>query len=213
MTGSAGQLCTNPGIAVVPEGPEGDALVAATAEALAAVAPQVMLTAGMADAYRAGKARLDASNAVRPVHITGSSGRAVGPNLYEVSSAAFLSDHGLAEEVFGPLSLVVRVPSAEAMLELARGFAGQLTATLHMDAGDADMARQLMPVLERKAGRILVIGYPTGVEVCDAMVHGGPYPASTNFGATSVGTMAIRRFLRPVCYQNLPVELLPVDLG
>ena len=213
MTGSAGQLCTNPGIAVVPEGAAGDAFVAATAEALAAVAPQVMLTAGMADAYRAGKARLDASNAVRPVHITGSSGRAVGPNLYEVSSAAFLSDHGLGEEVFGPLSLVVRVPSAEAMLELARGFAGQLTATLHMDAGDADMARQLMPVLERKAGRILVNGYPTGVEVCDAMVHGGPYPASTNFGATSVGTMAIRRFLRPVCYQNLPVELLPVDLG
>ena len=213
MTGSAGQLCTNPGIAIVPEGPEGDALVAATAEALAAVGPQMMLTAGMADAYRAGKARLDASNSVRPVHSTDSQGRAVGPNLYEVPAAAFLSDHGLAEEVFGPLSLVVRVPSAEAMPELARGFAGQLTATLHMDAGDAALALRLMPVLERKAGRILVNGYPTGVEVCDAMVHGGPYPASTNFGATSVGTMAIRRFLRPVCYQNLPAGILPADLA
>jgi NADP-dependent aldehyde dehydrogenase len=81
-----------------------------------------------------------------------------------------------------------------------------------MDVGDAGMARDLLPVLERKAGRVLANGFPTGVEVCDAMVHGGPYPASTNFGATSVGTLSIRRFLRPVCYQNLPAELLPDDL-
>ncbi|WP_288950607.1 aldehyde dehydrogenase (NADP(+)) [uncultured Paracoccus sp.] len=213
MTGSAGQLCTKPGIAIVPEGAAGDALVAATAEALATVAPQTMLTAAMADAYRAGKAWLDAGNPVRPVHVTNSTDRDVGPNLYEVPASAFLSDHSLAEEVFGPLGLVVRVPSIGTMQELALGLAGQLTATLHMDAGDAQVAARLMPVLERKAGRILINGYPTGVEVCDAMVHGGPYPASTNFGATSVGTMAIRRFLRPVCYQNLPAELLPADLG
>lgn len=212
MTGSAGQLCTNPGIAIVPDGAAGDALVTATAEALAAVAPQVMLTAGMAEAYRAGKARLDGSNSVRPIHTTDSTGRDVGPNLYEVSADAFLSDHELADEVFGPLGLVVRASSINAMVELAHGFAGQLTATLHIDAGDTGAARRLMPVLERKSGRILVNGYPTGVEVCDAMVHGGPYPASTNFGATSVGTMAIRRLLRPVCYQNLPMELLPLDL-
>ncbi|RWR04409.1 aldehyde dehydrogenase (NADP(+)), partial [Sinirhodobacter populi] len=77
---------------------------------------------------------------------------------------------------------------------------------------DADLARRLLPVLERKAGRVLVNGFPTGVEVVDAMVHGGPYPASTNFGATSVGTMSIRRFLRPVCYQNIPEGVLPEDL-
>jgi len=87
-----------------------------------------------------------------------------------------------------------------------------LTCTLHLDPGDGAFGRRLMPILERKAGRVLANGYPTGVEVCDAMVHGGPYPASTNFGATSVGTMAIRRFLRPVCYQNLPEDLLPDDL-
>ncbi|MCR9169562.1 MAG: aldehyde dehydrogenase (NADP(+)), partial [Rhodobacteraceae bacterium] len=81
-----------------------------------------------------------------------------------------------------------------------------------MDEGDTGLAQGLMPVLERKAGRLLVNGFPTGVEVADAMVHGGPYPASTNFGATSVGTLAIRRFLRPVCYQNLPDALLPDDL-
>jgi NADP-dependent aldehyde dehydrogenase len=81
-----------------------------------------------------------------------------------------------------------------------------------MDAGDTAAAQILMPIIERKAGRLLVNGFPTGVEVCDAMVHGGPYPASTNFGATSVGTLSIRRFLRPVAYQNMPEALLPNDL-
>ena len=97
-------------------------------------------------------------------------------------------------------------------LDVALAMEGQLTATLHMDDGDTDLARRLMPILEQKAGRILANGWPTGVEVADAMVHGGPYPASTNFGATSVGTMAIRRFLRPVSYQNIPEALLPEDL-
>ena len=98
------------------------------------------------------------------------------------------------------------------MLAEARGLDGQLTCTIQMDDADADLARRLLPVLERKAGRILFNGFPTGVEVADAMVHGGPYPASTNFGATSVGTLAIRRFLRPVCFQDMPAALLPDDL-
>jgi NADP-dependent aldehyde dehydrogenase len=97
------------------------------------------------------------------------------------------------------------------MLAVAKGLQGQLTCTLHLSGADHAMARTLLPVLERKAGRILVNGFPTGVEVADAMVHSGPYPASTNFGATSVGTLAIRRFLRPVCYQDVPVALLPID--
>ena len=94
----------------------------------------------------------------------------------------------------------------------AKGFEGQLTATIHMDEDDTGQARALLPILERKAGRVLVNGFPTGVEVADSMVHGGPYPASTNFGATSVGTLSIRRFLRPVCYQNAPDAILPNDL-
>jgi NADP-dependent aldehyde dehydrogenase len=98
------------------------------------------------------------------------------------------------------------------MLAVAAEIEGQLTCTLHMDDGDTELGQRLMPVLERKAGRILANGFPTGVEVCDAMVHGGPFPASTNFGATSVGTLSIRRFLRPVCYQNMPDALLPADL-
>ena len=81
-----------------------------------------------------------------------------------------------------------------------------------MDSGDFDLATKLLAILERKAGRIISNGFPTGVEVADAMIHGGPYPASTNFGATSVGSLAIRRFLRAVCYQDIPVELLPADV-
>ncbi len=99
------------------------------------------------------------------------------------------------------------------MLDIAKAFEGQLTATIHMDDSDLGQARELLPILERKAGRILINGFPTGVEVVDSMVHGGPYPASTNFGATSVGTMSIRRFLRPVSYQNFPEALLPEDLA
>ena len=213
LTMGAGQFCTNPGIAVVPAGAAGDAFVATMAEALRAVAPQVMLTEGIARAYREGKARFDSRNAVRPVLATESTGREASPNLYEVPAEAFMADHALSEEVFGPLGLVVRVANAEDMPALAAQFEGQLTATLHMDAGDAPLARRLLPVLERKAGRVLANGFPTGVEVCDAMVHGGPYPASTNFGATSVGTMSIRRFLRPVSYQNIPENILPTDLA
>lgn len=208
----AGQFCTNPGIAVVDTGPAGDAFVQAAAEALKQVGPQWMLTNGIAQAYRDGKARFEGRNAVRPVLTSDSEGRHALPNLYETDASSYLQDHALGEEVFGPLGLVVRVSSAEEMEALARGFEGQLTATIHMDEGDTALAQRLMPVLERKAGRVLVNGFPTGVEVCDAMVHGGPYPASTNFGATSVGTMSIRRFLRPVSYQNVPDALLPEDL-
>jgi 2,5-dioxopentanoate dehydrogenase len=99
------------------------------------------------------------------------------------------------------------------MLEIAQNLQGQLTCTLHLDAADYPMGRTLLPILERKAGRVLANGFPTGVEVVDAQVHGGPYPASTNFGATSVGTLSIRRWLRPVAYQNLPVELMSDDLA
>lgn len=212
LTMGAGQFCTNPGIAVVQAGAEGDAFVQAAAEALQGVQTQCMLTDGIASAYKNGKSRFDGRNAVQPVMVTSSEGRNAAPNLYETDASTYLQDHALGEEVFGPLGLVVRVSGADEMAALARGFEGQLTCTLHMDEDDTALAQRLMPVLERKAGRLLVNGFPTGVEVADAMVHGGPYPASTNFGATSVGTMAIRRFLRPVCYQNFPDALLPGDL-
>ncbi|MEC7259368.1 MAG: aldehyde dehydrogenase (NADP(+)), partial [Pseudomonadota bacterium] len=208
LTMGAGQFCTNPGIAVVPRGADGDAFVAAAASALEGIAAQTMLTDGIAEAFRNGKSRFDTRNAVRPVLTKDAEGRTALPNLYETDADTYLSDAALGEEVFGPLGLVVRVDGPGAMAELARGFHGQLTATLHMDDADMDAARALLPILERMAGRVLVNGFPTGVEVADSMVHGGPYPASTNFGATSVGTLSIRRFLRPVCYQNMPDALM-----
>jgi 2,5-dioxopentanoate dehydrogenase len=212
LTMGAGQFCTNPGIAVLIDGPEADAFAQAAKDALTPVAAQTMLTDGIASAYRAGRDRVAKGQGVRSVLSTMCDLRQATPYLFEVSGDDWMADHGLAEEVFGPLGLIVRVRDVPQMQAVANSLAGQLTCTLHLDSGDEALGQSLMPVLERKAGRILANGFPTGVEVADAMVHGGPYPASTNFGATSVGTMSIRRWLRPVCYQNLPEALLPADL-
>ncbi|MFN3845181.1 MAG: aldehyde dehydrogenase (NADP(+)) [Paracoccaceae bacterium] len=208
----AGQFCTNPGIAVVIDGPEADAFAAAAKAALEPTPSQTMLTDGMADAYRVGRDRVAAGTGVRSILTTMCEARSATPNLFEVSGADWLADHMLAEEVFGPLGLIIRVGDAAEMHAIAGSLQGQLTCTLHLDDADTTLGQTLLPVLERKAGRILANGFPTGVEVADSMVHGGPYPASTNFGATSVGTLSIRRWLRPVCYQNMPDALLPADL-
>ncbi|WP_412557838.1 aldehyde dehydrogenase (NADP(+)) [Thalassospira sp. MIT1370] len=213
LTMGAGQFCTNPGIAVVIDGPEADAFVNAAKEALSGVAAQTMLTDGMAETYRAGAKRVAATAGVKEVLTTSCDLRNATPYLFETTGENWLSNHELGEEVFGPLGLVVRVKDVAEMRTIAKALEGQLTCTLHLDAGDAADARSLLPILEHKAGRVLANGFPTGVEVSDTMVHGGPYPASTNFGATSVGTMAIRRFLRPVCYQNIPTDVLPADIA
>jgi len=211
LTMGAGQFCTNPGIAVILA-EQAPAFAEAAREALSGVEPQVMLTEGIARAYREGRDRVSKGGGVREILSTSCGQRDVTPNLFLVPAREWLGNHVLAEEVFGPLGLIVTVESFEEMIVVAKRFKGQLTATLHLDDDDVDFARKLMVILERKAGRILTNGYPTGVEVCDAMVHGGPYPASTNFGASSVGTMAIRRFLRPISYQNIPERLMPQDL-
>lgn len=207
----AGQFCTNPGVCVVMEGPNADAFIKAAADALGAVAAQTMLTDGIAGAYRDGRDRIRSSAGVQEILTSTCDLRNATPYLFATTGAAWLQNEELGEEVFGPLGLVVKVKDFAEMKAVARALQGQLTCTLHMDAGDTDEARELMPILERKAGRVLANGFPTGVEVCDAMVHGGPYPASTNFGATSVGTLSIRRFLRPVSYQNIPEGVLPDD--
>ncbi len=212
LTMGAGQFCTNPGLAIMIAGSEADAFVAAAKDALAAVGAQTMLTDGIADAYRNGAGRLQQAEGVQEVVATSCSLREATPYLFETTGKAWLANEVLGEEVFGPLGLVVKVADQDEMLRLARALQGQLTCTLQLDSADNAQAQRLLPILERKAGRLLANGFPTGVEVSDTMVHGGPYPASTNFGATSVGTMSIRRFLRPVCYQNIPSEILPADL-
>ena len=212
LTQGAGQFCTNPGLAILVDGPEADAFAEASVAALSKVQAQTMLTDGIAGAYREGRARVAGGEGVRALYETEPSGRNATPFLYEVAGSDFLAQHELAEEVFGPLGLVIRAHDADEVVAVAEAMGGQLTATLQLDAGDHRLGARLAPVLARRAGRVLANGFPTGVEVAEAMVHGGPYPASTNFGATSVGTLSIRRWLRPVCFQNWPEDLLPQDL-
>ncbi len=208
LTMGAGQFCTNPGVAVVLAGADSDAFVDAASNALREVEAQTMLTQGIAGAYHRSRECFIASSNVRNVMTTTCDQRNATPYLFTTTASEWMVNEELKEEVFGPLGLVVIAKSLEEMLDLARTLHGQLTCTLHMEDGDVDHGRKLLPILERKAGRVLANGFPTGVEVCDAMVHGGPYPASTNFGHTSVGTLSIRRFLRPVCYQDMPEALL-----
>jgi 2,5-dioxopentanoate dehydrogenase len=212
LTMGAGQFCTNPGISVLIDGPEAGTFIEAATAALEPVGAQTMLTDGIASAYRAGRDRIAGNSGVQQVLTSVCDLRNATPYLFATTGAEWLANDELGEEVFGPLGLIVRAADEHEMLAIAKSLHGQLTCTLHMDAADTEAARKLMPVLERKAGRLLANGFPTGVEVCDSMVHGGPYPASTNFGATSVGTLSIRRFLRPVCYQNMPEGLLPDDI-
>src|SRR5206468_1513122 len=126
--------------------------------------------------------------------------------------SSFLAEESLKEEVFGASSLLVRCRDVGDMRELLERMEGQLTITLHMDEADTEDVRKLLPTLERKAGRVLVNGWPTGVEVSHAMVHGGPFPATSDGRSTSVGTLAMMRFLRPVCLQDIPDALLPPPL-
>ncbi|WP_281985430.1 aldehyde dehydrogenase (NADP(+)) [Thalassorhabdomicrobium marinisediminis] len=212
LTMGAGQFCTNPGIAVIAKGANGDTFMHAAQTALEQVGAQTMLTHGIAFAYRAGRDRVRSQTGVQEILTSTCDLREATPYLFRTTAKAWLANEVLSEEVFGPLGIVVEADSQDEMLAIARALKGQLTCTLHLEPGDHVAAKGLMPILERKAGRVLANGFPTGVEVSDTMVHGGPYPASTNFGATSVGTLSIRRFLRPVCYQNLPAALLPEDL-
>lgn len=209
LTMGAGQFCTNPGIAMVINGEGADEFIEATRAALAEAEPQTMLTDSIASAYRSGCERIKKSTGVSELLTGFCEQRNASPYLYETDAETWLQNEELGDEVFGSLGLIVRVSDMKQMTQIARSLRGQLTCTLHMDNGDESDGISLIPILERKAGRLLANGFPTGVEVADAMVHGGPYPASTNFGHTSVGTLAIRRWLRPVCYQNMPIGLLP----
>ena len=211
LTMGAGQFCTNPGIAIVIDGADAEKFINDVSTLLSKVDSQMMLTDGISEAFRKGCERMTSLNAVgqlnNPIEIS----RTGSPQLFVTDAKTWQTNNELSEEVFGPAGLVVKVKDFSEMIEIAKTLKGQLTCTLHMDDSDQNEAQKLFPILERKVGRILANGFSTGVEVCDSMVHGGPFPASTNFGATSVGTMSIRRFLRPVCYQNIPKTMLPND--
>jgi alpha-ketoglutaric semialdehyde dehydrogenase len=214
LTMGVGQFCTNPGLVIALAGPEFDAFRTAAETALGIKPAGTMLTAGIHRAYTEGVARRSGIEGVKLV-AQGSpegAGCAAQAQLYECDAATYLASPALEEEIFGPASLMITCHSVEQMIEVANHLEGQLTATVHATAADRELAAKLLPTLERKAGRILFNGYPTGVEVCHAMVHGGPFPATSDPRSTSVGATAIERFLRPVCYQDLPPELLPAEL-
>ena len=204
-----GQFCTNPGLVLALDSADLARFTASAADALRAAPAATMLTAGIATSYRNGVQALATHGAVETLahndHVEGKGAAA----LFRTTGAAFLTEHALHGEVFGPVSLLVVCRDMAELRAVAEVLEGQLTATLQIDEADYADAAALLPVLERKVGRILVNGFPTGVEVSTAMVHGGPFPSTSDGRSTSVGTGAISRFLRPVCYQNMPQALLP----
>jgi NADP-dependent aldehyde dehydrogenase len=214
VTMGVGQFCTNPGLLLAIESDGLTAFEESAATALTQAAAGKMLTDGIHDAYDKGAAALAGHNRVETLArgVVGD-GNACGQAAFFATSAqAFLDDPALGHEVFGPSSILVRCKDEAEFRAVVAGAEGQLTATLQMDAGDEPLAVAMLPILERKAGRILINGWPTGVEVTHAMVHGGPFPATSDARTTSVGSLAIDRFLRPVSYQNFGATLLPPEL-
>ena len=212
VTLGVGQFCTNPGLTIALA----DARFAdftRQLEALMQAAPAgTMLTPAICRSYEAGVRRLSAIAGVTAIGSAVSHESEGQPALFATDAAVLLQHHEVAEEVFGPSTVLVRCRSRDELYAVARQLEGQLTATIHGTPADLEEYRDLISILEQKAGRLLVNGFPTGVEVCPSMQHGGPYPATTDSRSTSVGTAAIHRFARPVAYQNFPQSLLPAEL-
>ncbi|WCM49401.1 aldehyde dehydrogenase (NADP(+)) [Pseudomonas sp. WJP1] len=208
-----GQFCTSPGLIIGLRSPQFSEFLQAFAQNMGSQPPQTMLNAGVLNSYRAGLAHIAAHDLVD--HLAGQpqGNSKAQPQLFKADVQLLLDgDPLLQEEIFGPATVVVEVADQPQLRAVLDGLHGQLTATLIAEPADLDRFSELLPLLEDKVGRLLLNGYPTGVEVSDAMVHGGPYPATSDARGTSVGSLAIDRFLRPVCYQNYPDEYLPAAL-
>jgi 2,5-dioxopentanoate dehydrogenase len=214
VTGSSGQLCTSPGLLFAPAGEDGDRLAEAIGRIVTGSIGQTMLTQGIAEAWHQGVDTLGSADNVTIVGqgTSGPSQNSPAPTVFNAALPDFISNPVLHEEVFGAASLVIRYTSTNDLIDTAGKLEGQLTATLQLTAEDYAEASRLIPILEQKVGRIIVNGWPTGVEVGHAVVHGGPFPATSDARTTSVGTLAINRFLRPVAYQDVPDEMLPAPL-
>ncbi|MEV5541293.1 aldehyde dehydrogenase (NADP(+)) [Saccharopolyspora shandongensis] len=214
LTLGAGQFCTNPGLVLAIDGPGLDAFTRAAAGAVATNTGATMLTTGIADHYATAGDALAARDGVEELARGSQPGSAARgcARLLTVDGARFVADPELQAEVFGATSLLVRCADTTELTAAVCALEGQLTATVHADEADHPLAATLLPLLEERAGRILFDGWPTGVEVGHAMVHGGPFPATTDPRSTSVGTLAIERFLRPVAYQDVPAGLWPAEV-
>ncbi|RMV66330.1 D-Glucuronolactone: protein+ oxidoreductase [Pseudomonas coronafaciens pv. atropurpurea] len=209
----AGQFCTNPGVVIGLRSPAFTTFVEQLTEQMGSQAPQTMLNAGGLRSYSKGVEHLLSHAGV--THLAGKpqEGKQAQAQLFKADVSLLLNgDQLLQEEVFGPTTLIIEVADDAQLKDALQALRGQLTATVIGEPADLSQYNWLQPILEEKVGRILFNGYPTGVEVCEAMVHGGPYPATSDARGTSVGTLAIDRFLRPVCYQNLADSQLPPAL-
>jgi NADP-dependent aldehyde dehydrogenase len=206
-----GQFCTNPGLTIAIGDEALDRCLRRLRELILDAQPGAMLYPALLDAFEAGVRRLSAVEGVSTTRPSGGAAQAC-PSLFETGADVFLRSRELGQEVFGPSTVVVKCASRDEMEAVARRLEGQLTATLHGTPDDLKAYASLVSILEGKAGRVIVNGFPTGVEVCASMQHGGPYPATTDSRSTSVGTAAIYRFARPVAYQGFPPSLLPDEL-
>ncbi len=214
FTLGAGQMCTKPGIVLLPGREETPAFSAKLSELVTQAPPFTLLTAGIARAY-ARDTGLRNKHATLVAHAAESATASACPanaQVFTTTLEEFLEQPELSEEVFGPNTLLVYCDSPDQYLRAARALDGHLTATVLGSEEDLAANRELIAVLEQKAGRLIFNGFPTGVEVADAMVHGGPYPSTSDSRFTSVGSAAIYRFARPVCFQNFPDALVPAEL-
>ncbi|HEY1684192.1 MAG TPA: aldehyde dehydrogenase (NADP(+)) [Tepidisphaeraceae bacterium] len=213
ILGGAGQFCTKPGVIFVPSS-QVDDLSQAIVKALAAASELVMLNYGLRDNFCERCSHLSEIPGVKTIVKSNPTGHAsISPGLYETDTEHFLSQLALREEAFGPAALLVKYENEADALRCIDAIGGSLTASLHIGKTDnPTIQKRALAHLESIAGRVIVNGFPTGVEVNDAVVHGGPYPATTDSNSTSVGSAAIRRFVRMVAFQNVPDELLPPAL-
>ena len=213
VTGGVGQFCTKPGLVFVPSDENSDVFISKVRGLVTNTEPSPLLTKGIQKAYddsnRHRESEVEVAAANSKSNLVGF---AVNPSIFETSAVSFLETPDLNEEIFGPSTLLIRSNDHDELLQIARSLEGQLTASVHGTEEDLKEYSDLIEILETKVGRLIFNGFSTGVEVCPSMVHGGPYPATSDGRSTAVGTRAIRRFSRFVCYQNFPQDSLPEEL-
>lgn len=211
VTLGAGQFCTKPGIVVLPENEHLQNFVDLLKEMTQDAGASQLLTSGIRDAYQNGVENRGEDTASASSD-NETEGFGVNPSIFQTNASYFLKNDGLSDEIFGPTTVLVKSDTAAELLEIAKNLEGQLTASVFCNETDLKEYAYLIDVLETKVGRLIFNGFSTGVEVNDSIVHGGVYPATSDSRTSSVGTRAIERFSRLVCYQNFPQDALPDEL-
>lgn len=218
VTLGVGQFCTKPGLVFIMQSKEAEEFIKSAAKEMSAVPAGVMLTGNIKSSFEAG---IEARRAIEDLEVI-ARGKSPGdeskrccqaiPLLLQTTVESFMENPLLEEEVFGPAAIIITVPDKDQLMKVASVLRGHLTATIHSTDDELAEFSELAAILEDKVGRLILNGFPTGVEVCPSMHHGGPFPATTDLRTTSVGTAAIKRFVRPVCFQDFPGALLPEEL-